>query len=153
MSKRYGKYRGVVESDSDPLAIGRLLVSVPQVQSGTSTWAMPCLPPPSPGGSGWVLPAPGSGVWVEFEEGDVEHPIWTGCWYRTPAEAPPFLPRAAGEPNLAESGEAAEVVLRVEDGALISISSAGITLSNGKGATLELKGPTVSINGDALAVT
>jgi hypothetical protein len=44
-AKFYGKYRGVVMSNVDPMQIGRLQVEVPDVLGvGVSRWAMPCVP-------------------------------------------------------------------------------------------------------------
>ncbi|MBR0664749.1 baseplate assembly protein [Roseomonas hellenica] len=154
MAKYLGKYRGEVASDLDPLHIGRLLVTVADVSDGMPVWAMPCLPPPTLSNAVWMLPAPGAGVWVEFEQGNAAAPIWTGCWYRTASEAPPLVARSrAEEAQPTDAGRRAEIQLSTESGALISIGETGITLSNGKGAVLEMVGPTVSINGGALAVT
>jgi len=36
----------------------------------------------------WALPQLGAGVWVEFEQGDPDHPIWSGCWFGSAAEVP-----------------------------------------------------------------
>lgn len=153
MAKHFGKYRAEVESRIDPMQIGRLLVSVPGLQP-EPMWAMPCFPPQSLDGAGWVLPAPGAGVWVEFEEGEILKPIWTGCWYRTASDAPPFVSCAGGDTHGSPAAQPSmEIVLRAAGGALLAIREAGITLSNGKGAVVELAGPTVSINGGALEVT
>jgi hypothetical protein len=44
------------------------------------------------------------------------------------------------------------VVLRSTNGASISINDSGITIQNGKGASIALVGPTVTINQGALVV-
>ena len=36
----------------------------------------------------WSIPQIGTGVWVEFEQGDPDYPIWTGCYYGSAAEVP-----------------------------------------------------------------
>src|SRR5258708_36031901 len=73
------------------MQIGRLLVQVPAVGGPIpSTWAMPCLPMTGKQSGVWVLPQVGAGVWVEFEHGDIDYPIWTGCWYGSGAEVPPL---------------------------------------------------------------
>jgi len=33
----------------------------------------------------------GAGVWIEFEHGDPDYPIWSGCWFGSVAEVPPVL--------------------------------------------------------------
>ena len=41
----YGKYRGMVLNNVDPMQQGRIQVQVPDVSGlGISSWAMPCLP-------------------------------------------------------------------------------------------------------------
>ena len=50
-------------------------------------------------------------------------------------------------------GPTGGILLKTATGALISINETGITLSNGKGATITMVGPTVTINGGALVVT
>ncbi len=50
-------------------------------------------------------------------------------------------------------GPAGGILIKTLTGALISINDVGITLSNGKGATLVMTGPTVTINAGALTIT
>jgi hypothetical protein len=81
----YGKYRGIVVNDVDPMQQWRIQVSVPAIAGdGPIAWAMPCLPVSRTDPPAWTMPRVGSGVWVEFEEGDPDRPIWVGTW-----EAPP----------------------------------------------------------------
>ena len=90
MTERYyGKYRGVVLNNIDPLQIGRLQVQVPDVANLVPlTWAMPCVPFAGKQ-MGWFAPPQiGAGVWVEFEQGNRDYPIWSGCWYGSAAEVP-----------------------------------------------------------------
>ena len=76
----WGKYRGVVTDDSDPLAKGRLRARVPAVLGDEpSGWALPCVPYLGSGEGPALAPPVGSGVWIEFEEGDLSRPIWVGC--------------------------------------------------------------------------
>lgn len=83
----YGKHRGVVtQVDGDTM---RLKAKVPAVLGTQETgWAMPCVPYAGPQVGVAFLPETGSGVWIEFEGGDVSYPIWTGCYWRT-GEFPP----------------------------------------------------------------
>ena len=77
--KFYGKYRGTVISNEDPLQIGRIMALVPDVSNVMPTsWAMPCLPAVGIQYGICVLPPLGAGVWIEFEQGDPDYPIWTG---------------------------------------------------------------------------
>lgn len=78
----WGKYRGRVVSNIDPLQMGRLQVSCPSVLGdGTLSWAMPSVPYAGPGVGFFMLPPRQANVWVEFEGGDPDYPIWTGCFW------------------------------------------------------------------------
>ena len=90
--KRYGKYRGFVVDNDDPEHLGRVRVTVPSVLGETvSGWALPCLPFGGLGDQGmFMVPEIDSAVWVEFEEGNLDRPIWVGVYWRSgdvPSEA------------------------------------------------------------------
>lgn len=73
-----GLYRGVVLSAADfATPPHRLTVVVPQITSSLGVPALPCFPFPKAGG-GWWPPEPGEGVWVMFENGDLNYPVWMG---------------------------------------------------------------------------
>ena len=83
-TRHFGKYRGQVENNIDPLQLGRLQVSAPAVLGGgTLSWAMPCVPYAGDGVGFFMLPPVGASVWVEFEGGDPDWPIWSGCFWAT----------------------------------------------------------------------
>jgi uncharacterized protein involved in type VI secretion and phage assembly len=166
--KRYfGKYRGMVLNNVDPMQMGRLMVQVPDI-SGLipSTWAMPCFPVTGKQMGLWVLPVIGSGVWVEFEQGDPDYPIWVGCFPGSTADVPalalagnPVSPSIVLQTSLQNTlmisdmaGPAGGILLKTMTGALISINDVGITISNGKGAVIAMNGPAVNINAGALTV-
>jgi uncharacterized protein involved in type VI secretion and phage assembly len=165
---RYGKYRATVLDNVDPMQMGRLLVQVPDVSNVLpSTWAMPCVPFAGIMSGMYAVPAIGSGVWVEFEQGDPDYPVWVGCFWGSTAEvpalalaAPPalqnFVISTTGQNKLMISdvlGPTGGILLMSSSGAMISITDVGITISNGQGATILMTGPTVTINEGALAVT
>jgi hypothetical protein len=78
----FGKYRGVVADNDDPLMLGRVTAQVPSVLDDLeSGWALPCVPYAGDGSGLHVIPPVGAGVWIEFEGGDVDYPIWTGGWW------------------------------------------------------------------------
>jgi hypothetical protein len=68
-----GTYRGSVVDDTDPLQQHRLRVVVPEVYGEASVWAVAL----SPGGSAEPLPAIGDLIWVSFERGDTDAPVWS----------------------------------------------------------------------------
>jgi hypothetical protein len=87
--KFFGKYRGTVLSNVDPKRQGRLLVQVPDVLGlFPSSWAMPCLPIGGLQFGAYLVPPPGAGVWVEFEQGNPNKPIWTGFYAGAPSDPP-----------------------------------------------------------------
>ena len=165
--KYFGKYRGMVLNNVDPMQMGRLMVQVPDI-SGLipSTWAMPCFPVTGKQMGTWWLPQIGAGVWVEFEQGDPDYPIWSGCWYGSAAEvpalalaAPPAIPnfviQTQGQNTIMISdlpGPTGGILLKTTTGAMISVSDVGITISNGKGAMITMMGPTVDINAGAMTI-
>ena len=82
MAPIFGKYRGVVrDHEVDPPKRGRLRVVVPEVLGPTEVWAMPCVPYAGSQVGWYLMPPLGSSVWVEFEGGKVDLPIWSGCFW------------------------------------------------------------------------
>jgi len=79
--KYWGKYRGTVLDNVDPLAMGRLLVEVPQVPAAAENWAMPCVPYAGFQVGFFAMPEIDANVWVEFEGGNPSFPIWAGCFW------------------------------------------------------------------------
>lgn len=165
--KFFGKHRATVLNNADPMQIGRIVVECPSVFGKTpSTWAMPAFPVTGLQMGTWWLPQVGASVWVEFEQGDPDYPIWSGCWFGSAAEvpglalaAPPgvsnFVIQTQGQNTIMINdvpGPTGGILLKTATGAMISISEAGITISNGKGAIITMAGPTVDINVGALTV-
>jgi hypothetical protein len=168
----YGKYRGTVIQNIDPELRGRLQVEVPDVMSVIpSTWAEPCVPLAGVTGFPmgiYVVPPIGAAVWVEFEHGDPNLPIWTGCRFPTSADVPPMalagLPTDANivmqslakhmvmisdmPPTPATGG----IVLQSFTGAYIVVNDSGIYLNNNKGATISMVGPQIDLNFGALTI-
>jgi hypothetical protein len=81
VNRYWGKHRGKVRNNLDPLALGRLQVNVPAVPGLSEGWAMPCVPYAGRGVGFYVIPPVGANVWVEFEGGDPNYPIWAGCFW------------------------------------------------------------------------
>lgn len=161
MSQFFGKYRGKVESNVDPLQLGRVQVSVPAVLGdGRMSWAMPCVPYAGSSVGFFAIPPGGANVWVEFEGGDPDYPIWSGCFWGTgevpasPAVAEmKVLKTAVGTITINDLPGAGGITIETTTGAKIALSASGIEISNGQGATLKLSGPRISLNDGALEVT
>ena len=163
----YGKYRGMVLNNLDPLQQGRLQVQVPDVANLIpTTWAMPCVPVAGIQNGMFALPIIGSGVWVEFEQGNPEFPIWVGCFWGSPAEVPalaratpPPLPQITFQTPLQNGitisdmpGPTGGIMLKSTTGATLIVNDTGIYIQNGKGAAITLVGPAIDLNAGALTV-
>lgn len=158
----FGKYRGTVVSTLDPLRLARLQAVVPDVLGLTpTTWAMPSVPYAGPGAGIVALPPVGAGVWIEFEQGDPDHPIWSGCWWGATSELPAVVqadPPGSGQIALVTPGGHALVIsdvpgpaggisLQTPAGARISLIGTTIVIDNGQGAAITLTGNTVRLTG------
>ncbi len=165
--KRYGKYRGMVLNNIDPEQRGRLLVQVPDVLGlGTSSWAMPCVPIAGIQMGTYFVPLIGAGVWIEFEAGNPDHPIWTGGFWGSVAEVPALaLAGIPASPNIVMQttgqntmvisdlpGPTGGIMLKSATGATLIVNDTGIYIQNGKGASIVMTGPTVTINNGALVI-
>ena len=161
-----GKFRGVVVNNVDPMQIGRIQAIVPDVSPIPSSWAMPCLPWAGINTGIYTVPPPGSGVWIEYERGDPDYPIWVGGYWGTAAEVPvlaravpPAVPGITIQTTLKNGltisdvpGPTGGILIQTTTGAMISVSDVGIVISNGKGAVINMTGPTVDVNLGALTV-
>jgi hypothetical protein len=164
MTRYYGKYRGKVEANVDPMMLGRVQVSVPAVLGeGRSSWALPCAPLAGNGVGLFLVPPVGANVWVEFEAGDPDYPICCGGFWGTgevpasPAVAEMKVLKLNGiSLQFNELSGAGGVTLEVSPPAVatplkVVLDSSGIELSNGK-SKVKLSTVNVSINDGALEV-
>jgi uncharacterized protein involved in type VI secretion and phage assembly len=146
---------------------GRLQIQVPDVAGLIpASWAMPCVPIAGIQNGMVALPVIGSGVWVEFEQGNPDYPVWVGCFWGSVAEipalallTPPGLPAITFQTPLQNGltisdlpGPTGGIMLKSATGATLIVNDTGIYIQNGKGAMITLVGPTVTINNGALTV-
>lgn len=165
--KFLGKYRGTVLNNVDPMQAGRLMVQVADVTSLLpGSWAMPCVPIAGIQSGMMALPVIGSSVWVEFEHGDPDYPIWVGCFWGSAAEVPalsrltpPVIPAMTWQTPLQNGltisdlpGPTGGIMMKSTTGASITVNDTGIYIQNGKGASIVMTGPTVTVNAGALVV-
>lgn len=160
-----GKYRGTVSDIKDPLMTFRIKAKVPDVYGEReSGWAMPCLPFGGAGMGFLALPKVGAGVWIEFEQGDPDYPIWSGCWVGSAKDVPSLLLSPPYRKLLIKTEGGSSILiddtpglggitLKTSAGQKIVMSSKGIEIDNGMGAKIAMTGPKVSINNGALEVT
>jgi uncharacterized protein involved in type VI secretion and phage assembly len=164
----YGKYRGKVKENSDPLMQGRIRAQVPTVfGDDISGWALPCSPYGGKGVGFFFIPPVDANVWIEFENGNPDYPIWTGCfWGKDEAPKTLALHDIKKIPDVKmiktdlatitindDSSEGKEgITIETTKGFKIIIDKDGTELkSNGKG-NLKLTSDQVSINDGALTV-
>jgi hypothetical protein len=161
----YGKYRGTVINNLDPLTKGRIQATVSDVTGFVpSTWAMPCVPVAGLNMGMFTVPPVGAGVWIEFERGDPDYPIWVGGFWGCAAETPVLahavppglagitLQTSLGNGLVVSDGPSGGILISTATGAMISVSAAGILISNGV-ASIALVGATTDINKTALTIT
>jgi hypothetical protein len=160
----FGKYRGKVENNLDPMLLGRVQVSVPSVLGdGRLSWAMPCTPYAGSGKGLFMVPPVGANVWVEFEGGNLDYPIWAGCFWGTgevpasPAVAEMKMLKTDGiSITLSDLPGAGGLTIEVSPPVVATplklvMDSSGIEFSNGA-AKVKLTAVSVSINEGALEV-
>jgi uncharacterized protein involved in type VI secretion and phage assembly len=166
-----GKFRGVVVDNDDPDKRGRLRLRVPALLGDESTdWALPSFPCGGLAGQGWyAVPQIDAQVWVEFEGGDLQYPIWTGTFWQQAADVPPEV---QGPPTtqIIRTPKAHKLVFEDKDdeekielvhkgGASIAIDANGtvaITDQGGARVTLDAENDQVLIedaNGNSIKLT
>ena len=140
--KFYGKYRGIITNNQDPQNRGRLKVQVPKVLGKhDSHWALPCLPPGS-----YIIPKEGTGVWVEFEGGNPDKPIWSGYW----------LPEGETLKDISPAGMKYDYeteTLKIYSNIIIQLGDSDTFIEyNHDTTTLTLNGENVNINSENFAL-
>lgn len=153
----YGKYRGTVTDVNDDTNRGRIKAKVPAVLGEKPTgWCMPCVPYAGDSVGFVFLPEVGSGVWIEFEGGDVSYPIWTGCYWRDdemPSDAAPAVKTIvtkAGHKVLLDD-DAGSITISDSNDNTITLDASGITLERG-GMKVEISDSEVNVNDGGLEV-
>jgi hypothetical protein len=163
----FGKYRGIVIDNVDPLKMGRTLVMVPDIFGPIPlSWAMPCMPMAGVQTGLYCVWPIGASVWVEFEQGDPDYPIVVGGFWANPGEVPALS--LATPPGLTSMQVATQLqnqfiisdtpgptggfILLTNTGAGIIVNDTGVFIMNGRGAMISMVGPSVDINIGALTV-
>jgi uncharacterized protein involved in type VI secretion and phage assembly len=151
----YGKYRGSV-TDVDASTL-RIKAKVPAVLGEQeSGWCMPCVPYAGQNVGLAFLPEQGSGVWIEFEGGDVSYPIWTGCYWRSgeqPSDATPKVKAivTVSPLKILLDDDAQSITISDSNQNTVTLDSSGITLTRGSNS-VAVTDSEVNVNDGALEV-
>ncbi len=137
----YGKYRGTVKDNNDSTSRGRLQVSVPAVMGGAQVWAMPCVPYAGDGVGFFALPEVGTGVWVEFEAGNPNYPIWVGCFWGDGQ-----IDSADADPSI-KFLKTKSVKIRIDD------SSGELLIENDSGSSIKMTGLDLTLKSKTITET
>lgn len=161
-TQRYlGKYRGEVVANNDPDRHGRVRVKVESIDPDNDLgWAMPCAPYAGDNVGFFTIPPERASVWVEFENGDLEKPIWSGCFWSSRDGLPvdnyspdrKVLKTGIGTITIDDTPGSGSLIIETTAGMKLVMNTTGIELTNGQ-SKIKLTGPTVSINDTALEVT
>jgi uncharacterized protein involved in type VI secretion and phage assembly len=162
--KFFGKYRGTISSNRDPEGRGRLEVTVPQVLGKKKLWAEACVPFAGSGVGFFMMPDAGTMVWVEFEAGDPNFPIWTGfTWAKgdlSSSEARPHLKFIKTKKfSLTVDEQNGEVEIKYGDNTRVKLTSLEVTIKaqtvtveGANGRKLEIDGVSARVNQSGLEV-
>ena len=122
----FGKYKSVVLDVDDEDKGGKIRVSCPEVfgEGDMSGWCTPCVNVAGDSFGDFCLPRVGDFVWLEFEKGDVDKPIYSGGWF------------SAGKTPLTNYGEEERV---------ISFEDVKLTFKNGT-LTISAGGSSIALN-------
>jgi len=156
-SRYFGKYRGTVIDVTDPNNQCRIRATVPAVLGDQpSGWAMPAAPFAGAGHGFVMLPAVGDGVWIEFEAGQLDNPIWSGGWWASGQRPNPQGP--AVRVIVSEKGhalifddDANEVKLTHAGGPQIKMTASDITLTCGA-CEIKISNDNISLNNGLIKV-
>lgn len=128
MNVFFGKYRGQVAQNVDPLMLGRVQITCPAVLGdGQMSWAMPCSPYAGPSVGFFAIPPVGANVWIEFEGGNPDYPIVSGCFW--------------GMGEVPASPAIEQMTVLATEGVVLTISN----VPGAGGLTIETKAPAVAI--------
>jgi uncharacterized protein involved in type VI secretion and phage assembly len=165
----YGKYRAFVADNSDPDSRGRLRLKIPSVLGPdvVSGWALPCAPYGGVANKGFFfIPDQEAGVWVEFEGGLLEYPVWVGTFWSKPGSSEAPEPANSQSPptsgiiktknhsiELADAdGSEAINIKDTKNGNTVTLNAKGILIQDQNGNTVKLESSGITIDGSAIKI-
>jgi phage baseplate assembly protein gpV len=130
----FGLYAGKVAENRDPEKAFRLQLQIPSLLGDAilENWALPVGIPNGKFAGFLALPKIGENVWVQFENGNIEYPLWQyGCFRLNEA------PQYSDETQILQSANGNQVIvsdaddtilIHQKDGTEIKVSSEGVFL-------------------------
>jgi hypothetical protein len=168
----YGIYRGAVVNNFDPESRGRIMARVTDVTGiFTTSWAEPVVPFAGPNAGHLSIPPVNAGVWIQFENGDPDKPVWLGGLWGSSIESP-LMARSilttgpAGAASLIQTMDV-NFICVADKGMFALLPTGGILITAAPGTsimmdktgvritapTVTINGATVTFNGGALVIT
>lgn len=123
----WGKYRGKVTDNKDPQAVGRIQATVPAIVAEPLNWAMPCTPYAGPQVGFFTMPPIGANVWIEFEGGDPNYPIWSGCFWGSDQKQKPPIDAVGPEVKVLQTDKLALILNDQESKLTARLKDSGAT--------------------------
>jgi hypothetical protein len=149
----FGKYSGIVKDNRDDDKLGRIMVSVPAIFDPDETVrARPVLPY-----GVFFVPEKDTGVWVEFEGGDPNLPLWVGvqpapgAFADAQSASPPTIravSTVSGHLLVFDDTSGSEAIV-LTDGAhqhVLSLDGDGVTVQEGQ------SGNKITISSDSVVI-
>ena len=160
-----GKYRGTVVNNVDPMQRGRIQARCPTSWASCRHLGEPCVPLAGEAMGVYIVPPIGAGVWIEFEQGDPDYPIWTGAIAGGPLDVPvaanvtpPGVPQTTlAGPVLQHSitvsnSPATGIMMKTPGTAMIMMTDASGVHHHQRGRHDLMQGPTMTILGNLVVI-
>jgi len=151
-SRHYGKFRGIVTDNADPDNLGRVKAKVPRLLAEEEIgWALPAFPYGGASEQGFfAVPDVDAGVWIEFEEGNLSYPIWSGTWYKSdsiPESAQPGqkIWKTKSGHKIILDDDAGTVEITDSNGNSIQMDSSVVKISAGNATKVVVDAPQIEL--------
>lgn len=157
-NRLFGKYAGKVSDVDDPLKMGRIKVRIPSLfEDNESLWCRPAVPFAGPSHGLYLIPEVDDGVWVEFEAGDPNRPIWAGCWWSQNELPEPNTSRArvlatSSGLKLVLDEDAKKIQLLHSGGGELTMTDSEIVIKLGQ-SSIKITSSEINLNNGMVKVT
>jgi uncharacterized protein involved in type VI secretion and phage assembly len=162
--KYFGRYRGKVIENDDAFNLGRIraYVSLGGGRGVQTPWALPSFPYAGKNVGFYFIPPIGASVWIEFEAGSLDDPIWTGCFWNEDEQIEgenlrpeiKMIKTDFATIKVDDSSSSPKINIKTESNLEITLTSDEIILTTNSqpSAKISLKNKIVSVNDGALEV-